>query len=150
MSPIVLYLIIAAVVFFTVMIGRSLDQRQSNDKVTWKTGVVGWKTVQQSVILGLIAGPIVWLIKGGSEELWFCIICMMAAPFIVDLMRPTVTFHNDMPKPVASALAVRINRLNLAGVIVGIVLLGFLVAFSAGAFALPTPSGEPCKVCNQP
>jgi len=148
MSPIILYLIIAAVVFTTVMLGRSMDKQQSNDRQTWKTGVVSWKTVQQSVILGLIAGPVVYFIKGGSEELWFCIICMMAAPFIVDLMRPTVTLHNDTPAPVRAAVVGTVNNLNFIGVVIGVVLLGTMIAFSAGAISLPTPTGE-CKTCNK-
>lgn len=146
MSPVLLYLIVAATVFVAWMLGRSLDQKQSTQNVTWKTGVISWKTVQQSVILGLILGPAVYFLKGGKEELWFCIMCMMAAPFIVDMLRPQVTLHNNMPQPAREYVVTRINRLNLAGVIVGVVLLGFLVAFSAGAFALPPI--EACKTCK--
>lgn len=147
MSPVVLYLIVALVVFVAWMLGRSLDERHSTQNVTWKTGVLGWKTVQQSVIIGLVGGPLVWLLKGGKEELWFCIICMMAAPFIVDMLRPQVTLHNNMPQPAREYVVKKINGLNLAGVIVGVVLLGFMIAFSAGAFTLPTPN-EACKTCR--
>jgi hypothetical protein len=145
MSPILLYLIVGIVVFVTVMMGRALDERQSTGTVTWKTGVVGWKTLQQSIILGLIGGPLVWLLKGGSEELWFCVICMMAAPLIVDVLRPQVTLHDNMPQPVRTEIVTKINRLNFAGVIVGVILLGFMIAYSAGAFTLPTPSA--CRAC---
>jgi hypothetical protein len=148
MSPILLYLIIGFTVFVAVMMGRSLDQRQSNEHQTWKTGVVGWKTIQQSIILGLIGGPLVWLLKGRAEELWFCVICMMAAPLIVDVLRPQVTLHTNMPEPVRAELVTKINKLNLAGVIVGVILLGSMIAFSAGAFTLPTPS-QSCKTCKE-
>lgn len=72
------------------VIGRMLDGVQSNNRVTWKTGVIGRKTIFQSVVLGCVAGPILYFYKGGSEALWFCMLCMAAAPFVVDLLKPTV------------------------------------------------------------
>lgn len=63
MSPVVLYLIVALVVFVAWMLGRSLDQQHSTENVTWKTGVVGNKTVFQAIVLGLVGGPIVWCLK---------------------------------------------------------------------------------------
>lgn len=142
MNASILYLIVGVTVFVAWILGRSLDQKQSNNKATWKTGVVGFKTIQQSVILGLVAGPIVYFIKGGTEELWFCIACMMAAPFIVDMLRPTVTFHHDMPEPTRAAIVTGINKLNFIGVILGIILLGSLIAFSA----MSVPDAKPSVV----
>jgi hypothetical protein len=151
MSPfaVAVYLVIAAVVVTTFFIGRSLDKQQSNDQQTWKTRVVGWKTIQQSIILGLIGGPLIWLLKGGTEALWLCIVCMMAAPFIVDMLRPQVTLHDNMPAPARAQVATRINGLNLAGVIMGVALLGFLIVFSAGLIALPKPGEVSCKTCDK-
>ena len=62
--------------------------------MVWKTGCIGRKTIIQSVVLGLVGGPIIYALKGGQEELWFCVVCMMAAPFIVDLLRPTYRRSN--------------------------------------------------------
>lgn len=72
------------------VIGRMLDKQHSTSTTKWKTGAIGRKTVFQSVVLGVIAGPILYFCKGGSEALWFCMLCMAAAPFIVDLLKPTV------------------------------------------------------------
>lgn len=81
---------LAVAILGAFIIGHTLDGVQSNSRSKWKTGCIGRRTVIQSVVLGLVAGPIVYLLKGGSEQLWWCILCMAVAPFLVDFLRPTV------------------------------------------------------------
>jgi hypothetical protein len=49
------------------------------------------KTLIQSVVLGLVGGPIVWLYAGPHtlEHFGWCVIGMALAPPLVDLIRPT-------------------------------------------------------------
>jgi hypothetical protein len=115
------------------LIGRSLDKQQSNENVTVKTGCIGMKTVIQSVILACIVGPIVYLIKGRSEDLWFCVLAMAAAPFVVDLIRPTVTLHStpegNAPQITAES-ASKLNAANAIAIAICVCLLGAFVAWN--------------------
>ena len=86
---------VTLVVMVAFFMGRTLDQSQSNKNATWKTGSITGKTLFQCVVLGLVGGPLVYIMKGGQDDLLFCIGCMAAAPLIVDLLRPTVTIHKD-------------------------------------------------------
>lgn len=50
------------------------------------------RTWFQGIVLGLVAGPICYLIfpdKHGLGDFAWCCIAMFAAPFIVDFLRPT-------------------------------------------------------------
>jgi small-conductance mechanosensitive channel len=119
------YLVYGALIFLvlaTRFLGGCLDEYQSNGTVTWKTGCIGRRTFIQSVVLGLFAGPAIYLLKGGKEELWWCVVAMMAAPFIVDALRPTVTIDRECQLPQKT-----IAKLNLI-YIVAIVLAAFMLA----------------------
>ena len=113
----------------TYFIGRALDKDQSTAHATWKTGCIGLKTVIQSVVLGCIGGPIVYLFKGGKEELWFCVVAMMAAPFLVDLLRPTVTVHSESQLTEKS-----VRTLNVAHVVAIVICVLFLGLFALVSF----------------
>lgn len=110
------------------VIGRSLDKTQSNSQVTWKTGCIGMKTVIQSVVLGLVGGPIVYFLKGGKDELLLCILAMMAAPFVVDLLRPTVQINSNTEQ-VSPQFASRLNVANIIAIAVCACVIGVFVGW---------------------
>lgn len=115
------------------LIGRSLDKQQSNENMTMKTGCIGMKTVIQSVVLACIAGPLVYLIKGRSEDLWWCVLAMAAAPFVVDFLRPTITIHRqpDGAQPqYTPEFANRLNMANALAIGICLCLLGAFVAWN--------------------
>lgn len=132
MSPIfILYGGVAVAVFAAFILGRGLDKKHSNDHVTWKTGCIGPKTAIQAVVLGLIGGPIVYAMKGGTEDLLFCILCMAAAPFVVDLLKPTVTLHNEQEVPPKFAMG--INKANYVAIVVGVLIVSGICYLIANA-----------------
>lgn len=47
------------------------------------------RTLQQSVVLGIVGGLIVWALGLGGGNLLWCCFAMAAAPLLVDLLRPT-------------------------------------------------------------
>lgn len=109
-------------------LGRSLDRRQSNNHAVWKTGCIGMNTVFQSAVLGLLLGPLVYLVKGGKEEMWWCVLSMAAAPFVVDLLRPTVTIRTEGEKLLVVPTQF-VNRLNVANLLAIVLCSGLIGAF---------------------
>lgn len=128
MTALIVYGGLAVAILGAFVIGRSLDKQQSNSQATWKTGCIGVKTFFQSVVLGLVGGPIVWLLKGGHEDLPICILGMAAAPFLVDLLRPTVTLHEGQTVPTNAAT--KLNVANAIAVLIGVVVITAFVVWS--------------------
>ena len=141
---------LAVAVLGALLIGKSLDRQQSTGNITWKTGCVGRKTIFQAIILGLVGGPVIFLMKGGKDELWFCVLCMMVAPFLVDLLRPTVTINERVHQQAPQALQHAFTRLNTAHVLAIVVCLFGIglwtfIALTGTEFAPPTKACSTCK-----
>ena len=127
MTAAIVYIGLAVAIFGAYFIGRSLDKQQSNDRATWKTGCIGPRTVFQSVVLGAVLGPAVYFLKGGQENLLVCVGGMMLAPFLVDLLSPTVTIHGNS-QPVA--FASKLNIAHVAAIVICAIAIGAFVAGS--------------------
>lgn len=128
MTEIILYggIVIAAILAFSV--GKTLDRQQSSDGVAWEAGCINRSTVMQSFALGILLGPIVYLIKSDGSLL-YCVLCMMVASFLVDLLRPPTVTYDHSVKPV------QLNRPGLsiapiATIVICISLIGLFIFFN--------------------
>lgn len=150
-THVIVYVGLFVAIFGAFLIGRSLDKQHSNGHVTWKTGCIGQKTFIQSVVLGVVAGPVVYLIKGGKEELWFCVLAMMAAPFIVDLLRPTVTVSSTaQASPQFAQFTNKLNTAHLLAIVLAVFIIGAWVGVTVfgSNISLPTSHESKNGVCK--